>query len=392
MIIYNQTWLNNLKLHHQFEEDEDAGCLTAEEVKRLKALYPVGFYMTGIVVKIGLFILTVIIVLFSLAFLSLFVSEAKFFNSEGWLLLLGIIVSVILERLVKEKHYYSSGVDNALLYFSAGLIAGGFTWIISPFEHYIFYKIALSAFVMVLCGYLTLRFADLLTSAIGGMAFLSLVFFTWYSLGSFGITTMPFIMMIASAVLYTAAVKWYTKPSAVNYSACLNIVKLVGLLAFYASGNYFVVQQLSAELTGAASDAPVPFGIIFWILTIVTPFAYIAWGIKNRDIFLMRTGLLLIAAAVYTFRYFYHVMPVELALTIGGIVLLGISYAIIKYLKTPKNGFTYTENKRKNILDQLNIESILVGETFSQTPGAPTGPDSPFGGGSAGGGGSSSGY
>jgi len=107
---------------------------------------------------------------------------------------------------------------------------------------------------------------------------------------------------------------------------------------------------------------------------------------------MLRIGLFLVAGAVYTFRNYYHVMPIEVDLSIGGAILLMVSYAVIKYLKTPKKGFTTAPLKRSSILDHLNVESIIIGETFGSTGTAPTDPGSRFGGGSAGGGGSSAGY
>jgi uncharacterized membrane protein YgcG len=392
MIIYNKTWLNNLELHHQLEEDEDAGCLTAAEVKTLKEKHPVGFYMPGIIIRIGLLILTVIIVSFSAGLVSLFLSEARIIDNFGWPLALGIAGYFVLESMVKTNKYYHSGVDEALLWITAGLITGGFIWMLFTINSQSSHTISISLFVLLFSTYLTLRFADLLISAIACMAALALVFFIWNNLGSFGWATMPFIMMIASAVIYFSALKISDMPKAVYYRACLSIVQIVSLVALYLSGNYYVVQNLSAEITGATPGTPVPFGFIFWAWTILLPFAYIAYGLKIKNVILLRTGLLLIAGAIITFRNYYHMLPIEMAFAVGGCALLGISYAIIKYLKTPKNGFTYAEINRKNLLDHLNVESMIIGESFADTPTAPTGAESPFGGGSSGGGGSSSAY
>jgi len=392
MIIFNKTWLNNLHLHSQFEEDEDTGCLSETEVKLLKQKYPVGFYMPGIVIRIGLFILTVIIVSFSIGLISLFLSEAHVVDNFGWPLVLGVAGYFVLESMVKQKHYYQSGVDEALLWITAGLLTGGFVWMLFTIDDNQSHTIAISAFIMMLSSYLTLRFADLLMSAIACLSSLALVFFIWNNFGTFGLATMPFIMMIASAAMYFASIKYSEKPKAVDYDKCLSVIQIVSLLTLYLSGNYYVVQELSAELTSAAPGTPVPFGFIFWGWTILLPFAYISFGLKTKNVILLRTGLMLIAGAILTFRNYYHITPLEVAFSVGGCVLLAISYAIIKYLKTPKQGFTYAEINRKSLIDQLNIESMIVGETFASSPDTPSGPESPFGGGSSGGGGSSSAY
>ncbi|MFD1257572.1 hypothetical protein ACFQ3S_12260 [Mucilaginibacter terrae] len=392
MIIYNKTWLNNLQLHNQFEKDEDTGCLTEAEVKLLKEKYPVGFYMPGIVIRIGLFILTVIIVTFSVGLVSLFLAEARVIDNFGWPLVLGVAGYFLLEYMVKQNRYYQSGVDEALLWITAGLLTGGFNWMLFTIDDKQSYHIPISAFVLVLSSYLTLRFADLLMSAIACLSSLALVFFIWNKFGSFGMATMPFIMMIASAAIYYAAIKLSEIPEAIHYDRCLSIAQILTLITLYLSGNYYVVQALSTELTGAPPGTPVPFGYIFWACTMLFPFAYLYIGLKNKNLILIRTGLLLIAGAIFTFRNYYHVLPLEVAFAIGGCALLAISYAIIKYLKTPKHGFTYTAINRKNLLDHLNVESLVIGETFANTSNTPAGPESPFGGGNSAGGGSSSAY
>ena len=393
MIIYNKTWLNNLQLHQLFEEEHEAGCLTDNEFKALKEKYPVGFYMPGIIIRIGLFILTFIIVFFSAGLLSLFLANEHIIDGFGWPMFLGIVGYSILELMVKGKHYYQSGVDEALLWISAGLLTGGFTWMLYYFSgnNYISYS-ALSMFIFVLSTFLTLRFADLLMAVIACLSCQAIVFFNWIKLETFGMATLPFIMMLTSALMYFLVSRSSINLKNTYYTNCINIAKLVSLVTLYLSGNYFVVNELSNVLNKGALGGNLPFGLIFWVWTLLLPFAYICWGVKKKDKIWLRTGLFLIAMAVFTFRYYYHILPVETAFTLGGAALLLISYAIIKYLKTPRNGFTYAELKRKALFDQLNIESLVVGETFAQNPTPPSGPDSPFGGGSAGGGGSSSTY
>jgi len=167
-------------------------------------------------------------------------------------------------------------------------------------------------------------------------------------------------------------------------------VKILSLLAFYTAGNYYAIDTLSTQLMG--KTGPVAFGLFFWIWTIAMPFVYIGFGLKQKNTILLRTGLLLIVAAVLTFRNYYHVLQVDIMLTIAGIAVLALVYAITKYLKTPKHGFTNAEPDDVNTLDSLKVESLIVAETFSHTPTAPVNDGVKFGGGDFGGGGSSSSF
>lgn len=391
MIIHNKAWLNNLKLQEQFEEDYDAGCLNKEELKKLKAKYFVGFASHSILMRLGLFVLTLIIVFFSAGMLSLFLVEARLIENFVWPFILGIINYVILEKWVKDNYHYGTGVDNALIATTAGFMIGGFGWMMNTIDPAHSSFISLSLFTFALSAYLTLRFADLLMSALSCLSLLAFVFFAWQRLGGFGMATLPFILMLVSGAMYYFSKRIINHPRAYYYDHCLHVVEIVSLLALYLSGNYYIVNELSNELHNTPG-APLPFGFIFWIITILLPLGYITWGIKTRNMIMLRIGLLLVAGAVYTFRTYYHILPIEVALSIGGAVMLLISYAVIKYLKTPKYGYTTAPLTRSNLLDHLNVESIIIGETFSHTGAAPSQPDSRFGGGSAGGGGSSAGY
>jgi hypothetical protein len=119
------------------------------------------------------------------------------------------------------------------------------------------------------------------------------------------------------------------------------------------------------------------------------PFVYLYFGLKKKDEILLRIGLLLIAAAVGTFRYYYHILPTDVVLTLAGTLLLGVVYTVMKYLETPKHGFTYEVLDEKHPMDSLKIESLVVAETFSHIQAAPADEGTKFGGGDFGGGGSS---
>ena len=132
----------------------------------------------------------------------------------------------------------------------------------------------------------------------------------------------------------------------------------------------------------------IPFAWLFWIFTVSIPLVYIARGIQKKDVVLMRMGLIFIAAIVFTVRYYYHVLPAETAMMLGGLIMIAIAYSLIKYLKEPKYGFTDEEQSNANSFARKQIESLIIAETFGQTKiETNTGNATEFGGGSGGGGG-----
>ena len=179
-----------------------------------------------------------------------------------------------------------------------------------------------------------------------------------------------------------------------HYRQCLTAIKLATLTSFYLAGNYFVVRELGSYMFGPSQYAGgISIGWLFWMLTVATPLLYIYQGIRKKDSIFLWAGLALIAATVFTIRYYYNLMSVEWEFIFGGIGLISIAYGLIRYLKTPRHGFTSLESTKKHLLEKLNIESLVIAETF----GGPTAvkaatSDFQFGGGSGGGGGAGGQY
>jgi hypothetical protein len=390
MIIYNKEWLNNLHIVDLLKADHQANRITTAEFDNIKAVHPVGFYMPGMVVKVGLFILTFIIALVSTGFLSLIASGADILDTPVWPIFLGVICYGFLEFLVKGKHYFHSGVDNALLYYSACLFAGGCIWLIIDMHLNSVDTLVCAGLICILCTLLTFRFADVVTMAASCIAFFAFVYFAWAKAGQFGLATMPFIMMIAAGGTYFFFNRISKNKGSINYANCLIIAKIISLITLYAAGNYFVVNRLNNALNGLDdSHTSIPFGYIFWLWTLLIPVIYLYIGIKKKSTMFLRIGMVLAAASVATFRNYYHLLPIEIMLTLSGMILLALSYTIIKYLKIPRNGFTYAEPDEANTLDSLNIEGLVIGEATSHLPPAANQPIERFGGGTGGGGGSS---
>jgi uncharacterized membrane protein YgcG len=221
-------------------------------------------------------------------------------------------------------------------------------------------------------------------------AFFTTAFFGLEKIGSLGLNVLPFVLMAVSAGVYWLLLKYKNLAQLVDYANCLVLAQTVSLLVLYAAGNYYVVQTLSNQLNGTTK--PIAFGLVFWAWTMILPLVYLAFGIKNKDMIRLRAGLFLIAAAVLTFRTYYHILPVDVMLIIGGSVILAVAYAINQYLKTPRHGFTLEDADDVNLMDNLRVESLIVAQTFSHPTPAQPQEGVKYGGGDFGGGGSSANF
>lgn len=390
MIAYNKIWLKNLLVQEQSEVAYRQGDITAAEMKAILEKYPVGLYTPNIFIRVGLFLLTGVICSFAYGLISLIISSSDIIFTPGYFLFLGIITYVALELVVKNINHFRSGVDDALIWYSSGLILSAFYLYTDKGDWMIQQDLAIAGFMVALGTYYSLRFADVLMTIATFLSFIAYIFIAWNKIPIWGMATMPFLMMAIGLLSYLISRFNISKPLTIHYTNCLLALQVLSLLLLYLAGNYFVVQTLGNE-TAPTENARVPFAPFFWAWTILIPFLYLGIGIKKKDVVLLRTGLLLVAAAAFTFRNYYHVMPIDVTLSIIGAVLLLGAYLIMRYLKTPKHGFTYEVLDEENIMDKLKIESLIVSETFSGTPATPD-PGTHFGGGNFGGGGASSNF
>lgn len=386
MIAYNKIGLANQRLRDEVRKQLNSGYITGDEFKAIKEKYPAGFYTPGLFARIGLFILTCIVISFADGILSLmFATASDLIETSGWVFFLAILSYIALEVMVNTKHHYRSGVDDALLFVSALLFAVGLAMLFSHYNNVNY--LPLSGAIFVLYLYFSVRFADILTSALCCAALLAFIFFWWTKVIPSGFATVSFIMMLVSGSLYLLSSAFFKWEKFIDYQNCLIVVQIIGLISLYTAGNYYIVQTLGDEFNGHAGKA-IPFGVFFWSWTMAVPFFYVGFGIRKKNVILLRIGLLLIAGAFVTLRTYYRLLPVDTALTVGGILILGIAYVIIKYLKTPRYGFTYTEPADEHLVDHLKVDSLIIAQTFTKASVAPTNDGTKFGGGDFGGGGS----
>ncbi|MFZ6001836.1 MAG: hypothetical protein ACOYW3_15095, partial [Bacteroidota bacterium] len=169
----------------------------------------------------------------------------------------------------------------------------------------------------------------------------------------------------------------------------LMVIEAAALLLIYAAGNYLVVRELSIELMGLALNEgeDIPLAFVFYVLTVLIPCAYLYFGIKQKDLVLIRTSLFVFAFSVFTFKYYYSTGHHEITFTLAGASLLAISIWLLRFLKTPRNGYT-RENPLPDKWGNENLHAFVISQTMGGNK--PTSePTVSGGGGESAGGGSS---
>ncbi|MFT3908623.1 MAG: hypothetical protein QM737_04310 [Ferruginibacter sp.] len=383
MIAYNKIWLNNLFVQEEAGIACDENCITKEELDNINARHPAGFYTSNFFIRIGLFILTKIIMTFSLGLIALISLDAIEKTAGGLTIFFALLSFGALEYFIHEKKHFRSGVDDALLW--GGAIAL-FCGACIPNNFDATGLCILAFFITAIC---TVRYADRLMAAVCFISFLGIVFFICSKAGSFAKAILPFVIMAISLTTYLIVKKINKREVFSVYAGCTLIIEIISLLILYTAGNYLIVRELSNTMFDLKLQPTqsLPFGFLFWIFTIIIPLIYLFLGIRKKDTVLLRVGLLLIAAIVFTVRYYYSIMAPEILMTISGTAMIIIAWALTRYLSVPKYGFTEQELSTRHVLDKMNIESLVIAQTFSQQT-QQTG-ETKFGGGSFGGGGAS---
>jgi hypothetical protein len=161
MIIYNKEWLINKHIQTQALLAYKSGIVTKEEKGYILQTYRVVFYSPNYFIRIGLGILTFIIIFFTNGFFGLIVSA---FSSNFNILLLvtGIFCYVNIEIMVSKQNHYSSGVDDVLLYTSILLVVNGLCFIASFQNNWLNSINALLYFMVKFMA--SLRFLDRVTT------------------------------------------------------------------------------------------------------------------------------------------------------------------------------------------------------------------------------------
>jgi hypothetical protein len=389
MLAHNSLTLDNRDIQQEAAAAHARSVISPEEDERIRAAYPFKLYTPNFFVRIGLFLLTALAVSCGLG-LFLLMTMGLGEHAFGVVLIFwGVVAYVGLELFIRFRGVYRAGVDDALLWAAGWLVIGGI--------NILAYRIppsAESGMALVLAGWGVLRYADRLMALVAYGSLIGVTFYLFVSGGAFLGSILPFVIMAVSVFAYLVFRRLAAMGRFRHYHSCLSLLRMAALVSFYLSGNYYVVQQVGASIRGEAASVPV--GWFWWIFTVVVPVVYVVAGLRKKDVVLLWTGLGLVAAVIWTVRHYYHVLPVEVAMVGGGVILMVGAYGIIRWLRVPKYGFTSDAPDEPHLLENLQVEGLVIAEGLKgvgvPATGTGLGQGGRFGGGSSDGGGAGGGY
>ncbi len=380
--IYDETAVRNLQINQTASGLFEDGDLTPPQYEQVKTAFPVMLNQPNLFIRLGLFLFTYLCIGFSMSLIVIFLSNLNF-DEKGWgilLIILGIILTVINEKFIKERYWYRQGSDNALCYGAITCFVSGLALIgLDGFS-----SICLLSFVFISLS--ALRYGDPLLAFCAFYA-LILTFFALITDIKLPLMTLPVIGSVLSLLVYYFSKTALKNENLFYWEDCLKVLQITGLVALYASINYYIVDKIL--LNNYETTISTPYNMLFATLTALLPLVYLIRGIKTKNRILWILGTLGIVASVMTYRYYFAIMPIEWALSLAGLIVLVLAVYLINYLKTPQHGFVYlAKNNKNNFIESLVMNQLLQKAVHTnQTDG-----DIKYGGGDFDGGGAGSDY
>lgn len=382
---YNHTWLRHLHTVKEAKRWAGSALITSAQLDSIRDQYPASFYHPNLFIRILLFVATLVALGGVTGLLVLMLSDAIDNDTTAFTLMLlyGMASFAVLDRIfIANTHHYKSGVTEALLYHAIGFTAGGAA-ALADFD-----TTATTIWCFVIFAFAAYRYLDLISTACAFAALAFFIFNQLYEAGGLVQQVIPIVLIMIFAPVYFAARKAATSPLTEAWTDVLLVIEALSLLLVYAAGNYLVVRELSIELMNLSIEpgSDIPFAWIFYGLTVIIPAGYLYFGLKQKDLVLIRVSLVAVAFSVFTFKYYYSLGHPEITLTIAGAFLLAVTLLLFRYLKTPKHGYT-----RENLLTEkwanANLEGLIVSQSLGGNQVTAPEPQG-GGGGSFGGGGS----
>ncbi|MBD2755948.1 hypothetical protein [Spirosoma validum] len=373
MKAYNEQWIYNRGIVDQAARWRQQQLLSAEQIDAIRQAYPVEFRQTNGFIEIGLFLFTTVAILacylLPASVFSVLLTDQTTYGLFN--VAFGLGVGFVGRILINRRLLYRNGIDNAFVVTLTGFLAFGLNQFLpnglSIATHCL---VTLPLLLLVFWYYGDTLIAFFTLATFYTFIFDGLLKFSW------GKDALPFVMMGVSLILYLT-VRWILRSNRQleYYSDPLNLVQWIALTVLAASGNYFVVRELNGLLlkTSLISSrhvvAPeIALAWLFWLLTFVIPTIYLWQGLVKRNRMLTILGVLGWIAAVMTFHEYHALVPLNVALTIGGFVLIGIAVAVIQYLRQSKSGFTDVpdEESPNELLSNLGTIASIQATTGAQ--------------------------
>ena len=296
------------------------------------------------------------------------------------------VIGLVASEFFAKNNYYNFGLDDV---FVLGFQAMLYTAIGVSTENKMLVLVVMAVVGTLSC----VRYINTLSALVALVGISGIIAVSIADYGVIPTAFLPFVMLLLAGFLYWIFTILKKHPKAYFYQYALQLLQVFSLILGYASVNYLVVRELSAELLGieVKPGEDIPFAFLFYALTFLIPVGYIALSLKKKSREFLIVGLLAFAFSIFTIRFYYSLMPIETALILGGILLFGIACFGIAKLKHKESGVTFKTDRNTDKNSLMYAQAIIINsqlhshQTVSEDP-------MQFGGGGFSGGGAGESY
>lgn len=294
-------------------------------------------------------------------------------------------IGIVAAELFTRNKFYAHGLDDAAILGFQGFLAaavGASTEAVVP-------TLAVAIIVGILC---TLRYLNTISAIIAVGATIGLICYMVVELHLIPELYLTFLLFVFAIGLYIFYRIFSKKKVSEFYKNPLQAVEVLSLLLAYFSVNYLVVREFAQDLMGilVTPTNDIPLAFAFYFFTFAVPAVYLFFGIKEKNKTMLWVGIFTVGFSIFTIRFYYHIMPPEWALLLGGIGLAVISLLLIRKLKHKERGVTFQKD-RMHDSKALSVAQAVIVNSHGLGHGPAQG-NMPFGGGGFSGGGAGETY
>ena len=382
MFASNFTNIQNHFLLEELEKLEAQDFVSEEQFNKIKKKTISTKTNSNILVRIAFFMLGNFLISSILGFCALFLTMLVSQNAIGFCFFLAFVVCVAATEFFYKNNYFAYGFDDSIilsitLFFCVSI--GFFTENVSAV-----------LFVLVLISTLcSVRYVHVPSTFFGLFGLIGLVGYLVTEEKILPSYLLPVLMFLLALGLYFFQLQLSKKTQNFIYTNSFITIKIFSLVLGYAALNYYVVRELSAVLLGMnlLPNEEIPLAPLFYFATFALPIFYIFYGLKSKDRIFFWIGLLSLALGFATIRYYYAILPIEVALLLGGTILFTIVYLSIRKIRNNTVGITFNEDKNLNPMAFDVVKALLVNANVQTTITSTTESPMEFGGGGFSGGG-----
>jgi hypothetical protein len=172
---YNHLWVYNLAVIKETKRWAKHNYIADEQFVKISEGYKVPFYHPNLIIRILLFVATLLAISGVTGLFFLFVADAGTVGISTMCIVYGIGSFVVLEKFFIKKNHYKSGVTEAILYHACGFTIGGIAGL-NDFDNTQLLLIA----CLVVFSFSAIRYLDLITTLAAIASFAALLFYNCF--------------------------------------------------------------------------------------------------------------------------------------------------------------------------------------------------------------------